>query len=370
MIIFIGFSLVYIGFLWWSRFHWNRISVQAPPEPKKLTFSIIIPVRNEAENISQILSDLENQQYPKDQFEVILVDDHSEDSTLKMALQYLGQSNIQYQVVSLFDFGLTGKKQAITKGVERANFEIILSTDGDCHLPASWIQSYSKMYSIGDYQMVAGPVKMCADNFFTRIQAIEFAGLVGIGASSLQSGNPGMCNGANLSYKKSAFNLVNGYEGNFQVPSGDDEFLLQKIFKLYPESVGYLKDKEGIVETSAKPTFGELISQRLRWSSKWKYHKSSYIKAMAVLLFSNYISELVALGLVLSGVYRPELFIVIFALRWMTLYQFGVPIGRFFDHKSLFWYTLIIEIIYPFFVVFLGLASIFGHYSWKGRSYT
>lgn len=370
MIAFIAFSSLYIFFLLWCKYYWNQISAPTDARAVAIRFSIIVPVRNEASNIGQIIQDLQAQNYPKSLFEVLVVDDSSEDETLLLARQAFQISDLNYQLLMLEEFGKTGKKSAITAGVYNANYEVILSTDGDCRLPTNWLAAYASKYANTSLQMVTGPVRMLANNLFTRLQQIEFSGLIGIGAASLQAKRPNMCNGANLSYKKDAFIEVGGYEGNFQVASGDDEFLLQKIFNLYPESVAFLKDPRAIVSTPAKPTIGALVNQRLRWSSKWKFHQSWHIKSMAILVFVNYLSLFWALITVIDGDGSWWLFVTVMTFRATVLALYEIPIARFFNIRNAPFFSFCMEIIYPFVVIFLGIASIFGHYSWKGRRYS
>ena len=369
MIIFIALSLVYCGFLLWVRYHWGQIEASGEAGKALLTFSIVIPVRNESSNIAAILADLQSQEYPRDLYEVIVIDDDSEDGTLEIAVEALQKSTVNYRLIRLKDDGMKGKKQAISKALELAENEIILATDGDCRVGPGWIQAYADQYT-EDIQMITGPVRMVQHNFFTRLQSFEFAGLIGLGAASLQSGNPGMCNGANLSYRKSAFHEVSGYEGNHEIASGDDEFLLQKIFKIYPRGVVFLKDKRAIVSTPAKDTLAELINQRKRWSSKWKFHKSYYIKLMAIAVFFNYLVFAYMLMASFMNETSFAIFLSIFMLRAFTLSIFIKPVVVFLGIRNAIWVSLVIEIIYPFLVLFLGIASIFGHYSWKGRYYS
>ena len=87
--------------------------------------------------------------------------------------------------------------------------------------------------------MATAPVVYFARNWRAPLLDIEFASLIAIGASSLCSGFPNMCNGANLAFTKDAFNQVNGYQGYENVVSGDDEFLLYKVFKRFPTRVRF-----------------------------------------------------------------------------------------------------------------------------------
>lgn len=369
MIGFVVFSAIYVMFFIWARLQWGKIRDASSFRTSKVsTFSVIIPVRNEAANIAQLVKDLDEQDYPKGQFEVLLINDHSEDDTVEVARQAFDTTRLDFKIIALED-GVSGKKQAITRGVGEAQYDYIITTDGDCRVSSDWIAAYSDRFQVTDDLMLCGPVKMNSHNFFTRMQALEFSGLIGIGAASLQSGNPGMCNGANLAYQKAAFLKVKGYEGNQQIPSGDDEFLLQKIFKIYRGRVSYLKDQRAIVSTDAKDSFRELLNQRIRWSSKWRFHDSFFIKSMAISVFCNYAFLLYAVGATILGIIDPLLLGATFLVRWFAVLIFSFPVTRFLRVRGVILGSIVFEIIYPFFAVILGIASTFGKYSWKGRFY-
>lgn len=367
MIFFIAFSALHVCFFLWLRYHWGRIGI-SQNQPGHIQFiSVIVPVRNEAGNIRKLLKDLENQDYPKGSYEVIIVDDHSEDSTLTVCREYLQKSSLSHQIITLSQ--VSGKKEAITAGVEKACGELILTTDGDCRLEPGWVTAFATAYHLWDPVMLAGPVRMEGDTFFQKLQLYEFAALIGVGAASLKSGNPGMCNGANLSYKKKAFLEVNGYEGNKHIPSGDDEFLLQKLYVRYPDKVRFLKNPNAVVTTGAKNSLKELVNQRIRWAGKWKFHKRIFIQLMAIMIFLNYFFLVFAFVQSLGNWHMMGVFFAVFIIRWGVVYVFVKSVLRFLQLRRLFFVSLAGEIFYPLFVTFLGLASIFGKYSWKGRQY-
>ena len=215
--------------------------------------------------------------------------------------------------------------------------------------------------------MVTGPVCMTGKSLIQRLQAIEFSGLIGYGAIMLQTHLPGMCNGANLAYRKTAIQKVGGYEDNNQIPSGDDEFLLQKIHEHFPDQVSFLKSSNAIVRTPSKSSVNQLINQRIRWTSKWKFHKSSFTRFTSIIAFGDFLLGLAILPLAIF--YSPSIVVIIilgrmisetiYLRKMMIFMQFRAPITHF----------ILLNLIYPFYAVFLGLASIFGKYSWKGRKY-
>ena len=118
---------------------WNRIIRLDYPEtnPAGASASIVIPVRNEAQNIDLLLADLQGQSYPGDRFEIIVVDDHSTDQT-KELVRSQAAGNPAIRLLELGE-GEYGKKSAIRKGVSAARHEVIVSTDGDCRVPSGWL---------------------------------------------------------------------------------------------------------------------------------------------------------------------------------------------------------------------------------------
>lgn len=368
MIFFLLLSLIRIIFVQLLSIMWSRIP-GVRTDASGITFSILIPVRNEAENIVRLLEDLENQNYPFNLFDVIVADDHSEDNTHGLVESFAKKSSLNIQVVQLEE--QMGKKAAISTAIKKAKNEYILATDGDCRLSPNWIKSYAAGYSENrETLMITGPVSMKAENLFTNMQRLEFAALLGFGSSSLQMGIPGTCNGANLSYKRSVFHEVGGYQGNEKIPSGDDEFLMFKIFKKYPGGIRFLKSLDAVVTTQAKKTVRDLVNQRIRWSSKWRFHKSKYVTLAALLFFVDYVVLTGTVVMTLFGFLNYELVASILLLRWLTEYFFISGVIRFLDGKSRWFHFLLMQIIYPPFVIFLGIASIFGIYHWKGRAYS
>ena len=369
MIFFLLFSLLRILFVQLLAVMWWRISGNVSRAQSSLTFTILIPVRNEEDNITSLLQDLEQQNYPQKLFEVIVIDDHSEDQTAKLVKDYVTHSGLNIRFIQLDE--KSGKKSAITHGIGLSQHEYILATDGDCRIPATWIKTFAARFEEGDApKMVAGPVFMETDNLFTSIQSLEFSALIGFGASSLQLGFAGTCNGANIAYKKNVFHDVDGYVGNEKIPSGDDEFLMFKIFNKYPGSVVFLKSPEAVVRTPAKKTIKELVNQRIRWSSKWKFHKSAYVTTTAVMFFVDYAILISAIALAMLGILEFTTVASVLLLRWLTEYYYVSNVVRFLGGKPRWFNFLAMQIIYPLFVIFLGIASIFGIYHWKGRAYS
>ncbi len=263
--------------------------------------------------------------------------------------------------------GILGKKAALTVAVKEAKHELILCSDADCSHASSWISEVVSVFEDENVVMASGPVRMVGKGVWSGLQSLEFGALNAYGAITLNQNLPGMCNGANLSYLRSAFLSVDGYEGNLQIPTGDDEFLMQKISYAYPGQVKFIKSLKALVSTPSKENLSGFISQRIRWTSKWKLHDSWFIKTMALLAFIDFS---IGFWLLAEGFISTDFQILSFILfRLAAEWLYLVSIARFFNLQTPYLIYPLISFIYPFYAVFLGVASIFGSYSWKGRLY-
>ncbi len=366
-ILIIAFTIIHVLFYLKLAHGWKKIPRVSGKE-SLIPFSVIIPVRNEEKNIPQILNRLAEQSYPSELFEVIIVDDFSEDQTIQVVNRLKESTDINIRLIQLDDKSKQGKKHALTAAVGAAEHETILTSDADCWFEKNWITSYNNAFD-ETTNMVAGPVAIEGDGLFARLQQVEFAGLMGFGAVTIANENPSMCSGANLGFRKRAFEEVGGYTNNLFTPSGDDEFLLFNIMRRFPNSTRFLKDDNAVVNTPAHKELRSFINQRTRWTSKWKHNKNWKVRVSAVLFFLDYLLLYAGLGYTLIGGIDPLIMSSVIVVRFLSLFLFVSPINRFMKGKNSFWPLLIFQIIYPMHVLFMGMNSIFGSYTWKGRKY-
>ncbi|AFK02368.1 glycosyl transferase family 2 [Emticicia oligotrophica DSM 17448] len=348
-------------------------------EAKAIQVSVIIPVRNEAENIGYLLQDLEKQVLAKNLFEVIIADDDSSDETLNIVRDFQAQSSLNLIINQLppKTNNTSPKKRAIDSSIQLAKGELITTTDGDCRVGEKWLSTILTFQAKTDAHLVSSAVTFLPSNqsqqsfiqsFFTDIQIIEFASLVGSGACAMLAHRPNMCNGANLTYRKSIFHEVDGFKGNENLASGDDEFLMHKIANRYPDKVLFLKSQETIVETQAHLSLKSFYNQRKRWASKWRHYNNWQTTALAVFVFAANLGLPLSLVGWLSNAITGPVFLLIITLKLLIEFIFLALMLGFLRKKALIWLIPIVQIIYPFYVVFFGLiAQKQSDYIWKGR---
>ncbi len=370
--IFFLIATVYLCFTLTLLYFWFEIISFSPStksDERLLKLSVVIPVRNEAANIIDLLKDLEAQSYPSHLFEIFVVDDASTDSTAKLVTAFANSSSCKIKLIPLdAKPNMASKKQAITLAISQATGDWIVATDGDCRVGKKWLETMVQFQWHTKARFIFGGVSFYNENsLFEHLQTIEFAALTGSGAASLQAQFPTMCNGANLAYEKKVFELVNGFEGNSHIPSGDDEFLMHKIFLQNKADVQFLKSKEATVYTTAKTNWKDFFNQRKRWAGKWPHYQLPHIKWIAALILIgniNFIGWLVACTIQQSS---WSLFAISFVLKSFADAMFIKQIVYWYDKKIIWKYFIVTAFLYPFYVSFFALNSKSVKYKWKGR---
>ncbi|HEV7349472.1 glycosyltransferase [Telluribacter sp.] len=340
-----------------------------PKASTTITLSVIVPVRNEAQNILQLLRDLEQQSLPNQQFEVIIVDDASTDQTVELVRQFQATSTCPIYLLELSDvFTESPKKRAIESAIHTAKGTLIVTTDGDCRVGSGWLEAIANCYEQTQARLISGPVTFTAEQgLMDHLQTVEFSSLIGSGACAIAAGKPTMCNGANLTYPKAVFMEVGGFEGVRHIASGDDEFLMHKIASKYPRDIYFLKQDESVVQTTAHKEWRQFYRQRKRWASKWKHYKSLVPQALALYIFSCNAALILAIALAVSGFMSFSTLLTILLLKWVPEWFFIGSILSFLKKKKSIPYIPLVQVVYPFYVTFFGLVVQHPEYEWKGR---
>ncbi len=348
---------------------------QPPSQPASSTdtpyITVVVPVRDEAAHIGALLADLAAQEYPAECFEVIVVDDGSTDNTVAKAQRAAVNAPMAVRIVPLqlpVNHQGAYKKAAITQATAIARGEVIVMTDGDCRLGPQWLTALGAAFAQPGCMLVSGPVTYIEGRtLWHRMLVAELASLVGVGAAAINAGHPNMCNGANLAFRKTAFNEVGGYQGVNHVPSGDDEFLMHKVHQAYPSGVRFNASPGAVVQTAGPANLGALHQQRLRWASKWKHYKNAGIQLLAVFIYVFHLAWLAMLLFwwawpawwpVFALILLAKLLIeAVFLRRVLRACQKLLSVKAF----------VVLQLVYSFYVIYFGLASQLRPYRWKGR---
>jgi cellulose synthase/poly-beta-1,6-N-acetylglucosamine synthase-like glycosyltransferase len=366
----IMYAVILMAYRFWfgkmQLFQFNQIEALSPGQPAT-QFTVIIPARNEAANIKACVDSILNQDYPTDAFEIIVIDDFSEDDTA-FIVTALSQQYSQVRLIQLADHCKDGetlayKKKAIEIAVAEAKGDWILTTDADCIVPKKWLLLYNAYIQEHQPCFVAAPVMFIKTaGILNQFQVLDFLALQGITAAAVGAGKHSMSNGANLGFEKTAFIAVGGYQGVDHIASGDDMFLMHKMKQTLHKPVGYLFHPDAIVLTAAMDTWKSFIMQRIRWASKARYYDDRSITLVLTLV---YLFNLSFVCLALMGSWSS----LIIALGFKTFFElfFLDPVARFFKLQPELRYFVFYQ---PIHIVYNIAAGLFGQlktYSWKGR---
>lgn len=338
--------------------------------PLKTRFSVIIPFRNEAENLLPLFSSLSSLNYPAELFEIILVNDASEDTSEELCNKFIDE-NPQLEIILLQNKRTSGspKKDAITTAINKAKYEFILTTDADCTVPQAWLQEFNSAIHEYHAKMIAGPVKISSANtLLSYFQEIDFFSLQGATIGGFGVDMPFMCNGANFCYEKKAFHAVNGFEGNDKIGSGDDIFLLEKFIKTGLKTA-FLKRRSAIVSTPAQANWRSFFAQRIRWAAKTSAYDNVFGKFIGLLVLAMNLMLVLSAVVVVMDKISPSLLLFPFLLKFNIDFILIYNCARFFERekvlKNYFWCSL----IYPILSSYIAILSLFSGYTWKGRHF-
>ena len=161
------------------RLGWQKIDQFEPAENKTINtlVSVIVPCRNEENNLEQIFLTLTQQSHQY--FELIVVNDHSTDATQSIAMKFISS----LPMAKLINATGYGKKNAIKEGIQASKADLIIMLDADTVPTNRWLETIVKFQIKFPFDLLIGPVNMRkTHNLWLRLQALEFMSLIASGA--------------------------------------------------------------------------------------------------------------------------------------------------------------------------------------------
>ena len=373
IILAVAFASLYFLLLSSYRFLWIRSETDSSIDTSDLSVSIVIVARNESKHIARCLRSISHNQYPKDRYEIILIDDHSEDDTVSIAAS-MGIPNLS--IIHLAEQITDHKEHNAYKklgqkiAVEAASGDCLLFTDADVVVGRDWINTMVSYLNNEDLDMSTGPVKYEINNnsWFQSFQALDVAGTMLMTFAGIKSQLWYLANGANIIVRKEAFNDMQQRIPNDKA-SGDDVFLIQALAKNNPEKVGFVKDMTACVTTFPEQTLKDFWQQRLRWATKTSDYNNRLLQFKIGMLYVHHMLLLILFILGLIGyVWAMKTFVFYLVMKIISdtvvLYQARKD---FHLHVPLFHLPITSIMHWPY-LLSVGTFSVFQkHYNWKDR---
>ncbi len=366
-------TVIYVLLMLLYRYGWRRQEPYVPPSVYQAVtrISIIIPARNEAANLPACLSSLLAQQYPRHLFEVIVVDDYSDDDTAAVVEAFRDERicciRLADHIAPAYPV-VAYKKKALATGIAGSCGELIITTDADCIAPENWLHTIAAYFEQYRPVMIAAPVDFtCNGDLVQLFQSLDFMSMQGITAAThyLKLGN--MSNGANLAFSREAYDKINGYAGTEHLASGDDFLLTAKMQRAFPGRVFYLKSPVAIMRTAPQPGWHSFLQQRIRWASKSGKYDDTRLTFMLTLVYLFNLSFIPAMCIsVMQSAYSwlpPGMLL----LKIMAELYYIHPVAGFFGKRRQLLLFPFLQPLHIIYIIVAGALGFAGVYQWKGR---
>lgn len=231
-----------------------------------------------------------------------------------------------------------GKKFALLKLISQATDDYVWLQDDDVIPPTSTPTL--------DADLIILPLRMGAGSgsLLCRLQQAEYAAIQQVTMDSVRRGHAVMCSGANLIVRRQRW--LEAYEDlHPEVPSGDDMFLLESA-KRRGWTIGYADGEVYEAVVTPKESLRELIRQRARWAGKAPlYTDKDILRYGTKVMIANILQFLF-----------PIVILVKFPIEYKLIKKR--------DPKVSLWVALLLEIIYPYYMLICLLCGLFRRSSW------
>ncbi len=357
-------GIIYSGFLVFLALGLLRL-----PKPPRLNtyqkMSIVVAARNEEENLDDLIKSLSSQNYPPENYEIIIVDDRSTDSTPDILSRYQQHiPNLRTIRIDKENVNIIGKKNALDKGIHIAQYEILVFTDADCIMGKNWLREIDR-YMTADTDFLTGystlqitgkPVPSSMKNLERTVYAAIAAGSFGwkIGIT---------CTATNLIYRKSLFNQAKGFDSIGHIRSGDDDLMMLKMMP-FIHKLNYMTTQDSLVVAKYNLTLNSHLSLETRRASKFRYYPL-YLKSIAFIIFLIFIYFYIAFLLSLLSIFSWLFFLTLFLIKTAGEVILLLPFLSRIRRVSLISVYPILLIYYPIHFLIFAFKGTFGSYQWK-----
>ncbi len=369
------YFLIFIGIIYFIGFailRYSFKSMEAPGIPDTyipaIKFSIVVPARNEEDNIEKLIHSFNQLKFPKDFFELIIVDDFSEDNTVNEILPYCSSSIRLLQLRNLEEQSLKNKKRALHEGIQIAHHEFIVTTDADCVFDKNWLRTIAFFIERDGARMAIAPVAFTNDgSSLAAFQSLDFMMMQAVGISLFSLGSASMNNGANFIFEKKIFFELRGFDGVDNIASGDDFLFLNKYRKTANPQITYVFHTDAIVHTLPQTSVRNFFQQRIRWASKMGNYKNVLLTSTLIFIFLFNVISLWLIGMMLFQAHYAILCLAFLGFKIFSESLLLNKAKQFFNFDKAYLTLICFQLPHIIYMVSAALFSKLKTYEWKGR---
>ncbi len=350
---------VYFAFLLHMRWQWGR--GLSTSEEARVPISLIIAYRNEEAHLPKLLASLEKQDFPKENLEIILIDDHSNDGGKAVLSNYSGP----LRILLLSSEG-AGKEHAILNGIRAARYPYLAFTDADCQPEPSFISGISAAFTAG-HDWVGGLVAVKNPVSLPSIfDAYDQAAMMAISNAGYGINRPALASGAFMAFHRHKFEM------SLPEPSkrlaGSDVRIL-KALSSQIQKPSFLRRKNALVFTNGVRSWKELFDQRKRWAGTAFRMNDPYI--LLLMVFGSYAQIFQIGGLLSLLFFWPDISNPLFVFVILKILMEGGVVHATLqtsqtDRRFLFRFPAV-AFLYPFYLFCASFLGIFTQSNWKNR---
>jgi cellulose synthase/poly-beta-1,6-N-acetylglucosamine synthase-like glycosyltransferase len=307
-----------------------------------VNISIVVAAKNEVKNIDGLIHSLQNLDYPGEKFEVIFVDDNSVDGTYEK-LKSILTSTKNFSVLDLKSFNGSGKRDALTLGINKSEHPFIMITDADCRPGKNWLTASSKKFNEG-FEILFGIAPFYQHkSLINKISCFENLRSSILSFSMAVFELPYTAAARNFGFTKKAFETLGGYSNTKDTLSGDDDLFLREAVK-HKLKIGTVSEPDSFVLSEAKKTFKEYFQQKARHTQTSFYYLKSHQAILGfwhLLNLSFLFSPLLMFFNPLLGILLPSKLIIDFIVVKTTQAKFSYK----FSIVEIFYLQIFYEVL-------------------------
>lgn len=298
------------------------------PQSTNQAVSVILCARNEADNLRRNLPVILAQQFDCE-WELVVVDDASEDDTPEVLRAFQENNPTRLRVVRIPEKRRPGKKHALAQGIALAKHDLLLLTDADCRpVGPNWVAHMAACFSAQPETEIVlgyGPTNPIHGvwgawtRYETAYTAAQYCALAVVGM-------PYMGVGRNLAFRRQVYERVGGFAAHAGLVSGDDDLLVNATAT--GKNTLVCLDSESFMYSAPSPNFLVWLRQKRRHLSASPAYRWPHKLVLTILAGTHVGHYFLFLLLLMAGWVTP-IVLLVFLLRLMLVWVvFGKILHR------------------------------------------